>query len=499
MPKQRVYLGIDLGASGGRVLAGKFDGDRLALREIHRFANGPVRIGDRLHWPLLGLWREVLDGLRLAGQHYGGRVTSIGVDSWGVDYGLLGPGDELLGNPYHYRDHRTRGGLEKAFQVVPREEIFAATGLQFMELNTLYQLLAEQEAKSPLLAAAQTLLMIPDLMHWMLCGARSVEATNASTTQLFDPYKRDWSKELVSRFNLPEALFGPIVEAGTRLGTLLPWVAEETGLGPLPVVAPGTHDTASAVVAAPGASTGDAAPDWCYLNCGTWSLMGVEVPRPVISPQVAEWNFTNEAGVFGTTRLLKNVTGLWLAQECRRVWNQAGGNYAWDELARLAAEAPPLASLVNPDDPRFGAPTDMPAAIADFCRETGQPAPATPGATIRCTLESIALRSAQVLECLEKLTGRRIETIHLIGGGVQNQLLCQLTADACERTVLAGPVEATALGNIIVQAIAMGDLPGVAEGRALVRESFEMERFEPRDGEQWREALQRAPALLGDR
>ncbi|QDU91724.1 Rhamnulokinase [Pirellulimonas nuda] len=497
MASQRVYLGIDLGASGGRVLAGKYDGERLALREIHRFPNGPVRIGNRLHWDFPGLWREVQDGLRLAAQRYGDRIASVGVDSWGVDYGLLSADDELLGNPYHYRDGRTRGGLERAFATVSRDEIFAATGLQFMELNTLYQLLAARDSGSPLLASAQTLLLIPDLMHWLLCGVKAVEATNASTTQLFDPIERGWSRDLISRFGLPDTMFGRIVEGGTRLGTLLPWVAEQTGLDRLPVIAPGTHDTASAVVAAPGETTGDPAPSWCYLNCGTWSLMGVEVPRPIINDQVAQWNFTNEAGVFGTTRLLKNVTGLWLAQECRRVWNQSGGDYGWDELARLASEAPPLVSLVNPDDPRFGAPTDMPAAIAEFCRETGQPAPASPGATIRCALESMALRSSQVLVCLEQLIGRRIETIQLIGGGVQNELLCQLTADACGRTVLAGPVEATALGNIIVQAIAMGDLAGVAEGRALVRSSFAMKRYEPRDAERWREARDRAPAEMG--
>lgn len=494
MAGQRVYLAVDLGASGGRVLAGKYDGARVALREMHRFPNGPVRLGERLHWDLPGLWLAVQQGLHAAAEHYGDRVASVGVDTWGVDYGLLGPGDELLGLPYHYRDPRTRGALEHAFGVVPREAIFAETGLQFMELNTLYQLAAAKRAGSPVLAPAETLLLMPDLFHWLLTGEKVVEQTNASTTQLYNPRTQAWSDKLIAAFGLRRSMFGPIATPGTPLGGLLTHVREATGLGAgVRVVLPGSHDTASAVAAVPAAEGPDPSqgPNWCYLSSGTWSLMGIESPHPVVTDQVARLGFTNEAGINGATRLLRNITGLWLAQECRRVWSTRGKDYGWEELAHLAAEAPPLVSVVNPDDPRLGAPTDMPAAIATLCRETGQPTPATPGATIRCCLESIALRCRQTLRDLEMLGGRRLETVHIVGGGVQNELLCQLTADACERPVLAGPVEATALGNVLVQAISQGDIANLADARRLVRASFDLKRYEPTPGGGWAEAAAR--------
>jgi rhamnulokinase len=476
MAAKKVFLAVDLGASGGRVVAGELSGGRLELREIHRFWNGPVRIGPHLHWDLPGLWRQVQEGMRLAGRHYKSEIVSVGVDTWGVDYGLLGPNDELLGNPVHYRDTRTQGMFARAFEIVPREEIFADTGLQFMELNTLYQLLAARLGNSPTLAAAKSLLLMPDLFHWLLCGEKTNEETNASTTQLLNPQTRKWSTKLIERLGLPAHLFGALTPAGTKIGKLLPNVVEETGLKDVSVVLPGTHDTASAVVAAPGGSQGD----WCYLSSGTWSLMGIESPQPVVTPQCGEWNFTNEGGVFGTTRLLKNITGLWLAQECRRIWAQQGKEYGWEELSHLAAEAPARVSVIDPDDASLSAPTDMPAAIRKLCRESGQPEPQSPGAVIRCCLESIAVRCQETLTKLEALGGRRLETIHMIGGGVQNELLCQLTADACQRIVLAGPVEATALGNVVVQAITAGAVANIAEGRELIRASFPLTRYEPR-------------------
>lgn len=487
----RVFLAVDLGASSGRVVAGRMDGRRIELEEVHRFPNGPVRMGARLHWDLPGLWQHVQQGLRAAHARFGNQIASLGVDTWGVDYGLLGPGDELLGNPYHYRDARTRGIYDEAFATVSRETVFAETGLQFMEFNTLYQLVAAKKAGSPLIAVAETMLLMPDLFHWLLTGQMTNERTNASTTQLYNPNTRDWSRTLIDGFELPASIFLEIAEPGMRLGKLLPEVATETGLTGVEVVLPGSHDTASAVVAVPAMSQAEGKPDWCYISSGTWSLMGIESPQPVINNEVAKWNFTNEAGVAGTTRLLKNIAGLWLVQECRRVWQQQGEIYSWDELAKRASDAPPLGSVINPDDARLAAPTDMPRTIAELCRESGQPEPQDVGATIRCALESVAARSRQVLGCLESLGGGRIETIHMVGGGTQNELLCQLTADACERPVVAGPVEATSLGNILVQAWAMGEIGGLSEAREVVRQSFSMKTYEPNREDRWEGAVNR--------
>jgi rhamnulokinase len=473
------HLAVDLGASGGRVLAGHFDGSRLTLDEIHRFPNGPVQVGQRLHWDLLGLWQHVQDGLRAAAAEYGDAIRSIGVDTWGVDFGLLGPDDELLGHPYHYRDARTNGMFERAFAVVPREEIFAATGVQFMEINTLYQILAMRLAGSRVLDAADRLLLMPDLFHWMLTGEKSVEQTNASTTQLYDPRKKRWATHLIGRFELPSGIFGPVVPPGTRLGQLIKHVQQATHLGPVDVVLPGTHDTASAVVAVPADTPPVAQPKWCYISSGTWSLMGVEVPEPVITPTSAELNFTNEGGVGGTTRLLKNIAGLWLVQECRRIWANEGRDYSWEELVHLAETADPQRALIDPDDPRLAAPQNMPDTIAQLCREAGHTPPDTPGGIVRCALESLANRYRQVLESQEQLTGSRIETIHIVGGGSQNALLSQLAANACGRRVITGPVEATAIGNVLVQCLAAGEIATLDEAREVVRKSFEMKTYEP--------------------
>ncbi|MCA9238043.1 MAG: rhamnulokinase [Planctomycetales bacterium] len=488
------YLAVDLGASSGRVVAGRFDGRQLTLEEIHRFSNGPIRVGARLYWRTFQLWQDILDGLRIAGRKFGREVVSVGVDTWGVDFALLDTNDELLGAPVAYRDSRTQGALQRAFARVPRETIFAETGLQFMELNTLYQLLAMQEAGSPALSAARRMLLMPDLFHWMLCGEKSNEQTNASTTQLYNPTRGDWSSALIEQFGLPPEIFGPVTAPGTSLGPLLKHVAEETGLSGVKVVLPGSHDTASAVMAAPSATkiaaTGTAT-DWCYISSGTWSLMGVETPAPVITEDCARWNFTNEAGVAGTTRLLKNIAGLWLLQECQRVWRARGDDYSWDELTRLAAEAPPLRAAIDTNDPRLVAPADMPKTLAELCRETNQAPPATPGQTIRLALESLALRYRQVFTMLEQLTASRLERVHIVGGGTQNRLLCQMTADACGRPVSAGPIEATAIGNVMMQAIAAGDVADVVEAREVIRRSFDMVQYEPQHTAQWDEAAEK--------
>ena len=491
----RTYLAVDLGASSGRVVAGQFDGRKLTLEETHRFENGGVAIGDRLYWNLLGLWSEVQDGLRASASRFGGRIASVGVDTWGVDFGLLGRNDELLGNPSTYRDRRTAGIYDRVFPLASREEIFAATGLQFMEFNTLYQLAAMKFANSPLLEMAESFLMIPDLFHWLLSGEKANEYSNASTTQFLNPVTGTWARSLFERLGLPERILGPIAYPGVNLGLLRPEVAQATGLGKVNVVLPGTHDTASAVMAVPAASRPGAQPDWCYISSGTWSLMGVESPRPVINDLCRSLNFTNEGGVGGTTRLLKNIAGLWLVQECRRVWKRGGNDFDWPRLIGMAQQAPPLRSLIAPDHPSLVAPADMVASIQALCQSTGEPVPQSPGEVIRTALESLAFRYRVVLGWLEQLVGGRLHTIHIVGGGTQNRLLCQMTADACNRRVVAGPIEATAIGNLMMQAVASGDVGSIAEAREAIRDSFAVEHFEPEDPRRWDDAFARFQSL----
>lgn len=495
MPDQ-VHLAVDLGASGGRVLAGAFNGDKLALSEIHRFANGPVDVVGRLHWDLLGLWGHVTDGLRKAAEQHKGAVKSVAVDTWGVDYALLGPGDELLGNPYHYRDRRTDGIMERALQIVPQREVFAQTGLQFMGINTLYQVYASRLANSPVLAAAERFLMMPDVFHWLLTGVKSNERTNASTTQFYNPQTGTWARDLFDKLGIPTKMLAELIDPCTKLGPLRKAVAEDTNLPGVEVVAPGTHDTASAVLAVPAASRPGARPDWCYVSSGTWALMGVETPKPVINDRCAALNFTNEGGIGGTTRLLKNITGLWIVQECRRIWQRQGQDHSWDSLAQQATAAKPLVSLINPDHADFATPGDMPQAIREFCRRTGQPVPESVGQVVRAALEGVALKSRWVLAGLEELVGGRIETVHIVGGGTQNKLLCQLTADACGRRALAGPVEATAIGNVLAQLMATGAIGSMADARQVVARSFPLAEFTPTAGAAWDEAYGRFLKLL---
>jgi len=488
------YLAVDLGAESGRVVAGVFDGSTIRLDELHRFPNGPVSVGGSLRWNVLGLWSGVQDGLKVAAERYGDDVKSVGVDTWGVDYVLMSGRDELLGLPWHYRDARTRGMLDAALHRVSREEIFAATGLQFMELNTLYQLLAMQESDPELLGKAERLLLMPDYFHWLLCGRRVVEFTNATTTQCFDPVANDWAGDLLRRFELPGEIFPEVVPPGTTLGRLRGEVARATGLGRIDVVAPATHDTGSAVAAVPTERTGTS--DWTYLSSGTWSLMGAEVDQAVLTDQALALNATNEGGIDGTFRLLKNIMGLWLVQECRRSFARDGNELGYDQLERLASEAEPFRSVIDPDDARFLNPEDMPGAIRAACRETGQPEPATEGQLVRCALESLALKYRGVLDDIESLTGVRSEVIHVVGGGSRNRLLNQLTANACDRPVVAGPVEATALGNVLVQARTAGQLGSLAELREVVRNSSDLETFDPTDTQAWDNARGKFEALL---
>ncbi len=491
MAATKQLLAFDLGAESGRGVLGRFDGQRLTLEVVHRFPNGPVRTLDTLHWDVLHLWTEMLTTLRKTAADHGG-VDAVGVDTWGVDFALLGRGGTLLGNPRHYRDPHTEAIMDAAFARVPRAEVFQQTGIQFMRFNTLFQLLALQRDRSPLLDAAEALLLMPDLFHFWFTGVKANEFTNVSTTQMHDPTAKGWAYGLLQRFGLPTHILGTIVQPGTVLGPLRTSIASDTGVSPVPVIAPASHDTGAAVAAVP-AGPGS----WAFLSSGTWSLMGVELPGPLINDQTAAINFTNEGGVGGTIRLLKNIMGLWLVQECRRVWEKAGKNYGYDELTRLAEAAPPFASLVNPDDAVFILPPNMPAALADFCRRTGQPAPAEPGAVVRCALESLALRYRWVFERLEELVDRRLEVIHVVGGGSQNAILNQFTADACARPVHAGPAEATAIGNVLVQALGLGLVGSLAEARSVVRQSFEVKVYEPRQPERWREPYERFLKFIG--
>lgn len=486
---RNVALAIDLGASSGRVVSGAFDGRILELEELHRFENGPVAMAGQLVWDLPRLWQEVLNGLRLAATRHGRTISTVGVDTWGVDFSFLGPDDALLANPVCYRDARTRGMFAVADAIASRAEIFEATGLQFMEINSLYQFLALEAARSSVLAAADRMLMIPDIIHWLLSGERSNERTNASTTQCYDPRTNDWAFPLLDRFSLPRRVFGPITEPGTALGSLRADVASETGLAGVRVIVPGTHDTASAVAAVPAMEPPSSRPDWCYVSLGTWALVGAELDRPLVTPECLARNFTNEGGVGGTTRLLKNVCGLWLVQQCRAAWQRAGKGWTWDQLTALAAEAPPLVTLVDPNDPSLVAPADMPEAIRALARAAGEPVPESTGAVVRTALESVAAAVRRTLGELDGLLGRRVSRVHVVGGGVKNRLLCQMIADATGRPVVAGPVEATAIGNLLVQIAGLEGPVDLRAVRAIVRDSFEPEHYEPRDAARWNDRL----------
>lgn len=481
-----VHLAIDLGASGGRVLAGQLSDSGIQLKEIHRFANGGVWQGKRLVWNLLGQWEHVLEGLSRANATYGSRIRSVGADTWGVDYVLLDRNEDLVGPCFHYRDTRTSGVMAQAFERMSRKDIFRNTGLQFMEINTAYQLFAMRLQNSPLLDISESFLMVPDYLHWQLSGTKCNEFTNASTTQLLDVESGNWSREVIAALELPEHIFSPPIQPGTSVGNITETVQRLTGVpSSTEVVVPATHDTGSAVLAVPAATFAASQPDWCYISCGTWSLMGVEIARPVTSEACEMFNFTNEGGVRGSIRLLKNIAGLWIVQQCRQQWQREGHTWAWDQLVDMAIKAPAMKAVIDPDHASFVSPGSMPQAIYDFCRQTNQPTPDTPGEFVRIALESLALRYRSVLNYLEQLVGGPLGTIHMVGGGVQNHLLCQFAADACQRMVIAGPVEATALGNVLMQAIGCGELSSIDEGRALIRKSPDILTFEPRSNQEW--------------
>jgi rhamnulokinase len=483
------YLAFDFGAESGRAVLAHLRSGILTTEEVHRFTNEPVEYGGSLHWDVARLWFEVrkaLTGLEEV------ELAGIGVDAWGVDYALLGERGELLQNPYHYRDRRTEGVMEEVFQKVTREEIYRATGIQFMPINTLYQLFAARRDSPKLLEAAKQLVTIPDLLNYWLTGNAVCEFTNATTTQMVDPAKRAWATDLMQQLELPVHLPAPIVEPGSIIGTLLPDIAGRSSLAGTTIIAPACHDTGSAV-AAISARDGTA-----FLSSGTWSLVGTELDSPVITSDTLRLNFTNEGGVNGTTRLLKNVMGLWMLQCCRQSWTTQGRCYDYRELTELASQETSFRHLIDPDNASFLRPPDMPKAIDAFCRLTRQPSPQTPGAYVRAVLESLAFKYRIVLRNLERVSGKPFEQIRIIGGGSKNRLLNQLTADATGRRVLAGPAEATALGNVALQILATGETSSLKEIRAIVDRSFPTEVFEPLDADKWDQQAVRFEQYCGN-
>lgn len=486
MPAPLHYLAIDLGASHGRAVLGSLGRDHLQLEELHQFPNGPITLPTGLHWDTPRLLAEIKHGISLAQRSFaasrGGRLSGIGIATWGVDYGLLNGEGKLLSLPHHYRDPRTRGLMDEVFAVIPRAELYSRTGIQFMPLNTLYQLRADR-ASGRLSAAAQ-LLFTPDLLNFWLTGIARTEPCIASTSQMLDPAITSWCGDILAALELPASILPNIAPPASEIGPLLPDVAAETGAGPVPVIAPGSHDTASAVAATPG--RGDR---WAYISCGTWSLLGRELAGPIRTAAAMEAGFTNECGIAGTVRFHRNITGLWLLQECQRTWDEQGLPHDLDTLLPLARAAPALSCLIDPDHASFAEFGDMPARIRSYCQSTGQQPPKTPGAITRCVLESLALKHRQVLESLEDVTGRPIDRLHIVGGGARNELLCQWTADATGREVLAGPAEATAAGNVLAQAMASGNLGSLSEIREVVARSFSPARYEPSDRSAWADAI----------
>ena len=479
-----ILAAADLGAQSGRVAVGRFDGERLSVTDVHRFANVPVRTRDTLNWDVLHLYQDVIEGLRAAA-HEAGRVDAIGVDSWGVDFGLLDRAGRLVQNPVHYRDARRSRAMPAVLAQIPSRELYERTGIQLIPINTLFELGAMAAERDPALETAETLLLIPDLINHWLCGARTSEFTNATTTQFFEPQGR-WATDLLERVGVSPRLLPEVVEPGTRLAQLSAAVGEETRLGTAEVVAVATHDTGSAVAAVPFRQPGSV-----FVSSGTWSLVGIEVHEPVITDATFAANLTNEGGVDGTFRLLRNVTGLWLIHECQRVWALDGAEYSFDQLVALAKAAPAFRSFVEPNDPAFADPGDMPSRVRAFCAHTGQPEPIEPGAVVRCILESLALKQAETIDLLASVAGVTPREIHVVGGGVRNELLCQWTANAAALPVVAGPEEATLVGNLLVQAMSLGEIGSLSEAREVVRKSFAPAGYEPRDSAPWQEARER--------
>lgn len=517
MAEVKKYVGVDLGADSGRVMLGSVSDKKLTLEEIHRFNNGPIKefshqdtksqrnqiykktssLGafvakneedGSLHWDFDRLLSEIKTGISAAVKAAGTQVWGIGVDSWGVDFGLLDGDGKLVENPYHYRDSRTNGMMEKAFELMSKREIYENTGLQFMQLNSVYQLLAMRLGNSAALAKAKSLLFMANLFSYYLCGKIFVEYTLASTSQFMDMKTGQWSKEVLDRLSLPIGIMPKIVQPGTVVGQLTAKVGREIGCGPIPVVAIGSHDTASAVAAIPSAEGAN----WAFLSSGTWSVMGSEIPKAIVNDKTFEYEFTNEGGVENTIRLLRNIVGLWLTQECKRQWRREGVELSYSEMSAMAEKAAPFAGYINVDNSSFLAPGDMPRRINEYLAKTGQKTTDDKGQLIRIVLEGLAFKYRYVMEALEDITGEEIDVLHIVGGGIQNELLCQFAANATGKKVITGPIEATASGNILMQAKATGQIKTLARLREIVRNSFELKEYQPKDASLWQEKYKKA-------
>jgi len=481
-----LYTAFDLGASNGRCILGRFTGERLDLEVFHRFENGSVEINDHLYWDILGIYQQIKSCLINLGREYRHELRGIGVDTWGCDFAFLDKQGKLVANPYSYRDPQTAGMIPSLFTRMPKEVLFNLTGLQFMEPNTLLQIHVLQLREDPVLQAAATFQHISDLMHYWLTGVIACEYTNASTSQLLNASTRAWATPILEAFELPPGLFPEVVSPGIVLGSLRAPILSETGLDQARVIATATHDTAAAIVATPAETS-----QFAYISSGTWALLGVEIDHPVLTEQCLVYNIANEGGAFGKITLLKNIANLWLLQECRRQWELEGEGLSWGDMTDMAARSRPFSAFIDPDDPVFSHHGNMPAKIQRYCQDKGQPIPADKGEIIRTVLESLALKYRFVLDRIINLTQTPVEVLHIIGGGSRNTLLNQFTANAIHLPVLAGPAEATALGNILVQMVAMGDLASLEEARQLVCSSFQLANYLPQDGDVWEEQYQR--------
>jgi len=482
MAEIKKYIAVDLGAESGRVMLGSVSADKLVLEEIHRFSNGPIEEDGSLRWDFNRLFSEVKAGIGKAAKYANAKVAGIGIDSWGVDFGLVDADGKLIENPYHYRDSRTNGMMEKAFELMGKREVYENTGLQFMQFNSVYQLLAMRLGNSVALAKAKNLIFIADLFAYYLCGKLYCEYSLGSTSQLMDMRTAQWSKEVFDKLSLPIEIMPNIVGPGTVVGRLADEISNELGCEPIPVIAVGSHDTASAVAAVPAGDN-----SWAYFSSGTWSLIGVEVPEAIINAKSFEYSFTNEGGVENTIRLLKNIMGLWLIQECKRQWQREGVDLSYSELADMAEKAKPFTAHIEPDYSGFLSPGNMPERINRYLAETGQKTIDDKGQMIRAILESLAFKYRLVVERIEDITGKAIDCLHIVGGGIQNELLCQFTANAVGKKVITGPVEATASGNILMQAKATGQIETLGEARAIIRNSFELKEYQPKEVLLWEE------------
>ena len=492
MDQNQQYVAVDLGAESGRVMLGTVSAEKLSLEEIFRFANSPIEEGGHLKWDFDGLFSQIKTGIAKAIKQSDGEISGIGVDSWGVDFGLLDENSELIENPYHYRDSRTDGIMEKAFELMDKGAIYRNSGIQFMPINTVYQLLAMRLASSQALAKAQKLVFMSDLVSYHLCGRAYAEYTLASTSQLMDMRTGQWSQAIFDKLGLPLEIMPEVIKPGTIVGRLTPQICEELGCGPIRLIAAGSHDTADAVAGVP--AKGDC---WAYLSSGTWSLMGIETAEAIINDKSARYSFTNEGGVENTIRFLKNIVGLWLLQECRRQWQREGLDLSYSELASMAEKASPFAAYLDPDYGEFLTPENMPEKINQYLKKTGQNKTNDKGQIVRLILESLALKYRSVMSAIEDISQKPIDVLHIVGGGIKNELLCQFTANATGKKVIAGPVEATACGNILMQALACGQIDSLAQGRHLVGKSFQVREYRPEDSGIWSARYEEIKKQLG--